>query len=134
MPGDETSQDEGGWAGVAEDRRNRTATDAMIQARLAQVLAQQRELRDDLRRLREDLTKQGEAGSERSFLIRRIDERVNELFARIAVIEANYVKKEDYAKTVEPIKKWGTWLAMAVIGSVLTAVLGMVLNKGGIPH
>jgi hypothetical protein len=132
MPEDDSPDDdqENLWTPQSE-RRNRLANDAMQRQALGNIVQTQRELKRDLDRLRDTVSKDVEAGTERTFLIRRIEERLNELYVRFLVVEARYVTKEDHEKALAPFRKWGSWIAMLVIGMVVTAVVGTVLVKGG---
>jgi hypothetical protein len=133
MPEDELPDDDqdNGWTPQSE-RRSRLANDTMQRHALGNIAQAQRELKRDLDRLRDVVAKDVEAGTERTFLIRRVEERLNEMYARFLVVEARYVTKDDHEKALAPFRKWGSWIAMLVIGMVVTAVVGTVLVKGGV--
>ena len=131
---DDAQDDNGSGWGTRDrdlDRRHRLANDAMLRQGLDGIRQTQRELKRDLDKLREVVGKDVESGTERTFMIRRIEERLNELFARFSLVESNYVRREDHEKALAPFRKWGSWIAMLVIGAVVTAVMGLVLVKGG---
>ena len=84
-----------------------------------------------LGKLQETVAKGLEGATERGYVIRRIEDRLTDLQARFAVVEANYVKAADHEKELAPFRKWGSWIAMLVIGGVVTAIMALVLGKGG---
>lgn len=107
-----------------ESIRNQLASIAQAQREM------KREMKSDIERLRDVVNKDVESGNERTFMIRRVDERLNDLFARFVVVEQRYINKEDHEKALAPFKKWGSWIAMLVIGGVVTAIMALVLGKG----
>ncbi len=114
------------------DRRRRINNEAVVVQRLEDILRWQRDFRRDMDKLREEFSKDVQGGTERMYLIKRIEERVNEMFVRLMAVEASYVRKEEHERDMAPFRKYAGWLSTLVIGAVITAVLATVLNKGGI--
>lgn len=131
MP-DDDSPDENNWQG--EERRGVTRYSVEnIRSRLDGIAAAQRDLKRDIERLRGVVSKVSETGTERGFIIRRVEERLGDLYARFLSVEQRYIPKEDHEKSLAPFRKWGSWIAMLIIGGVVTAVMALVLGKGA-PH
>lgn len=116
----------------ASERRHRLNNEAMVAQRLEDIQRMQREVKRDFEQLRRDVADDAKSGTERGYAIRRIEERVGEVFARLTKVEASYVSKEDHEKAIAPFRKGVAWVATLIIGTVITGLMALLLNKGAI--
>ena len=128
MP-EEDPPDENGWSGAGNRPARNNVYD--IRNRLAAIAKSQDQARADFCKLRDTVSEGLKGANERGYVVRRIEDRLADLQARFSVVEANYVKAADHEKELAPFRKWGSWIAMLVIGGVVTAVMALVLGKGG---
>lgn len=125
--------DEGGGpaGGRDADRRHRLANEAMVAQRLEDIQRSQRELRREFEEMRKGVNDNVKSAVEGALLIRHLDGRISEMLGRLAAVEATGVRREEFEKALAPFRKGAAWAATLVIGMVLTAVLSLVINKGG---
>lgn len=69
--------------------------------------------------------------------VEEVGRLVTDLRSEVRELKSNFATKADLGeleKKVNDLRNWNSWLVKIVGGVVLTAIIGTILVKGGVPH
>lgn len=69
--------------------------------------------------------------------VEEVGRLVTDLRSEVRELKSNFATKADLGeleKKVNDLRNWNSWLVKIVGGIVLTAIVGTIIVKGGVPH
>ena len=69
--------------------------------------------------------------------VEEVGRLINELRSEVRELKSTFATKEelkDVREEVNSLKSWNKWVVQIIGGLILTAIIGTIVIKGGVPH